>query len=236
MDKSNRYAVRLADGTLIGPVDLHKVKQLLRSGQVTIHDRIALIGETFLPIHEYPELTAIAASSEAHPPEHNHAQAWGLDDEEDVFAGLQPIRVFFPDPEEPETAQVAQYSGMLEKVPFSSLFYFFFSRKQTGRLLLKGPQHTREIFFEKGLPQGVELLTETDDLEQRLLMRRACTLEQLSQGLQKLASLGGSLGNHLIALGFIDPYLLYEVLQEQFREQLLSCFSWLEGRYFFFVN
>ncbi len=142
------------------------------------------------------------------------------------------------DPTAPELKTAsAPYAGNISEVPFPRLYYNIYINEYTGRLMLiDNSQLSREIFFVRGTPWIIRFPGESDDLPQRLVAKRLCTFEQLKIAMNRVAEFGGELVDHLVALSFIEPGVLYEVLKEQFIERLMSLFEWQKGRYLFFIN
>ncbi len=235
MTKSRQYAVRLKDGTIMGPLTIHKVQELLSAGHINHDDRIAIIGQTFFPIHQHPLLKKIKPIHKPIPPQQESTFS---STSSDIFEGLAPVKIFYPTPnEQSNDHKIARYAGNLQIIPFVRLFFFFHVQRDTGRLLLINEEkQTREIFWEKGIIKRIEVTSEQKTLEQRLLNKGLCSLNQLTEGLERLALKGGNLGDHLVALNYIQPYTLFEILQEQFDERILESFAWFKGRYFFFNN
>ena len=49
-----------------------------------------------------------------------------------------------------------------------------------------------------------------------------------------LTEKGGLLSDHLVALGALDPHDLFGILQKKFSQELLNCFQFFDGRFFFY--
>ncbi len=234
MTQRKKYTVRQANGNLYGPYDLEQLQQMIREGRIQPNDAIAAVGQTFQPLQAYPDLLKYLPKNTPQGTPVAMELLSGQIGATDLLVGLQPIRVLYPDA---DGSGFATFAGDLSKIPFPRLYYSLHIHNQTGRLLLiQSESLTREIYFLRGAPWIIKLPTEEDDLAQRLLNRKLCTFEELSEGMAQARERGGQFSDHLVALQFVAAGQLYEVLQEQFRDRLLSTFAWKEARYLFFAN
>lgn len=233
MVQRKQYTLRQINGEMFGPYTLDQIKQLIQEGRLSVRDMLAPVGQTFAPIHSFPELARWFrdTSATSHPSMELLSGEIGASD---LLAGLQPIKIILP---EHSQGAFSTFAGDLQKLPFPRLYYSLFIHQQTGRLLLnQGEALTREVFFLRGSPWIIRLTSEDDDLAERLLRKRLCSFEQLSENIAQATALGGTLTDHLVMNHVVAPSQLYEVMQEQFQDRLLSTFTWIEGRYLFFAH
>jgi hypothetical protein len=128
--------------------------------------------------------------------------------------------------------------GELQSIPFPRLLYGLFANQMTGRLLLLQEDESQaQLYFAKGIPLMLPSLSDPEDLQQRILARGLCVREQIEPIVQRATRPGtGYLGHQLVAMGIVDAHLLMEIYEEQIKEFILSFFSWMRGRFFFFTD
>lgn len=231
MTDSKQYTLHLVDGTLVGPVDIRTVKRLLLDGIVSEEDRSRLLSEIFASISEAPQLLEDLARQDTSELLHAAEPSSSAFNSLDILQGIPPAAVYVS-----EEASAA-YRGQLEDVFFPRLLYFFHTRQMTGKLQLIGPgDYKVNIFFSKGAITQIESPLAQDDLYARLLSSELCSHRQLQEAAARADKKGGELCDHLVALGYIDPHGLLNLLHQQFTEQLQACFRMWEGPYFFFSD
>ncbi|MCB9637539.1 MAG: hypothetical protein H6727_01375 [Myxococcales bacterium] len=230
-DARQLYALRDANGELVGPLTLQKVQEMIRSRRVSTNASLAIVGKPFRPLFDYPELKGVLR--EVSTPVASAAEEELLP--EQLFDDIQPMRVIFPQEDAAPVVQAPTFAGQLEDIPLPRLLFGLFAHQASGRLLLTADdQSQRQIFFSRGTPQMLPSLSDPEDLVQRLIERRVASPHLLRDLVQRSTRPGSAfLGNHLIATGVVDPYLLCELYVEQLTSFVVDSFFFRRGRFLF---
>ena len=124
--------------------------------------------------------------------------------------------------------------GNLEELPFPNLLYQIFYNQFSGQLrFLSNGKITFEIYFLKGCPVFSRSISTRQALGKMLLDRELITMDQLGRALKAQKKLRLSLGSMLIKGRYIGKSELLEVLDQQVKERVLSCFFLTRGHYYF---
>jgi serine/threonine-protein kinase len=127
--------------------------------------------------------------------------------------------------------------GQISKKTFPRLFYdISIARFLTGKLVLKQKVAYKEIHFKTGKPKHI-----VSNLKRELFGEFLKEKGVLSEAILNtvISEIGGSsefLGDHILKKGFIRPHELASLLDAQFRDKLIECFSWNEGWFGFFSS
>jgi serine/threonine protein kinase len=111
-------------------------------------------------------------------------------------------------------------------------------RKQalTGLLVLKRGASQKEIFFSKGRPRAIFSNLKSELLGEYLVKRDVVARNKLAQAIRDVDSVGGRLGDSLIAHGAVGSHELALFLSDQFKERFLEIFDWEDGWFGFFED
>jgi serine/threonine protein kinase len=102
--------------------------------------------------------------------------------------------------------------------------------RDDGLLLCEGRGGLRkEIYLEKGVPIFVTSNLPGEMLGEMLVVRGVNAREELDNALAVMPRFEGRLGETLVALGLVDPMLLFRCISDQVREKLLEIFTWSAG-------
>lgn len=126
--------------------------------------------------------------------------------------------------------------GELARYPFATLLYQTTNAGFTGRVVLQRAATRRVIYMLNGFPVFASSNTLGEALGTLLIKRGLITRQQLRQELDLLAQGSRSLGQHLIHRGVLSETVLEEVLYEQVRERILSCFELVDGQFELFTG
>ena len=202
-----RYFFRATDGSLIGPVNLNAVAEMIQAGKVKANTPISLDGHDFKPMKSVSEL-----------------------------ATLLSVDVDLPDASEGDDLFEAPptYSGELMQVSLPKLMYHFTAARANGRLLLVNQSVRKELYLLNGKPVAANSNLERDRLSQHLVRNGVIDALQMEKILASLKGDEAHLGDFLIQRRIIQPHLLFEHLKTQLLEKIYEVFSWRVGNYAFY--
>ncbi len=202
-----RYYFRATDGTVIGPVNLNAVAEMIQAGKVKANTPISLDGRDFRPMKSHPEL-----------------------------ATLLSVDVDLPDGSEGDDLFEAEptYSGELTQVSMPKLMYHFTAARATGRLLLTNQAVRKELFLVNGKPVAARSNLDRDRLSAHLIRSGVVDQARMQQFLQQLGGKEDRLTDLLVQRRVVQPHQLFEHLKQQLLEKVYEVFSWRVGTYGFF--
>jgi eukaryotic-like serine/threonine-protein kinase len=127
---------------------------------------------------------------------------------------------------------VPDLSAQLAPDPLLRLFAQLHVQRETGLLIVEGgPDGNRrkEAYFQQGLVEHISSADGSELLGQSLLRRGIIASDELDLALAMLSRFDGRLGDTLLALGLLDTVQLFQALQEQGKERLVSLFERSSG-------
>lgn len=101
--------------------------------------------------------------------------------------------------------------------------------RDDGLLLCEGGGIRKEIYLEKGVPIFVTSNVPGEMLGEMLVKRGVIARSELDMALALMPRFEGRLGETLVALGLVDPVMLFRCISDQVREKLLDVFVWTAG-------
>ncbi len=104
---------------------------------------------------------------------------------------------------------------------------------RTGVLKIVSESIVRQVYIRKGDMIFAESSFEDDRLGDLLLREGRITLKQFNQASRRLIGTGEKLGKILVDMNCLTPQELYEAVQHQVNEIILSLFSIEEGAFEF---
>lgn len=124
--------------------------------------------------------------------------------------------------------------GNLRDFSLPDFLYLIDRGYKTGSLLLKRPDDSALLFFDKGKLLYATKQQRRERLGDMLVRTGKITPQQLQQALQIQRSNGGQpLGQILIQLGYITREDLQLHIQSQIEETVYSLFAWPDGEFAF---
>ncbi|MBN2498693.1 MAG: tetratricopeptide repeat protein [Deltaproteobacteria bacterium] len=202
-----RYFFRTKDGTLLGPVNLNVVAEMIRSGKVKSNTPVSLDGHDFRPMKSFPELATLL-SVDVDLPDASEA--------DDVL-------------ETPPT-----YSGSIQEVSIPKLLYHFTASKAVGRILLTNEKIRKEVYLLNGKPVAASSTLLRDRLASHLVRKGALNKAKATKLIAQIGDDDVRLGDHLLHSGVLKPNELFDHLKEQLLEKIYELFTWRMGTYAFF--
>ena len=127
----------------------------------------------------------------------------------------------------------ATNSGSFTATSFPRIVYRLFASRETGKLLIRMGDISKDIFFIKGHPVFVASNISEELFGDFLVRQKAISENQLIDALGKLEASGRKLGDLLVQEGLIQKQRLNDYLVEHTKDKLLDIFGWTEGRYKF---
>ena len=100
----------------------------------------------------------------------------------------------------------------------------------TGVVLCERGATRKEILIERGVATFVTSNQAEDLLGEQLLRAGVIDRGELEIALAVLPRHGGRLGDSLVALGLVEPLILFQHIATQVREKVLDVFTWPDGR------
>ncbi|NMB75636.1 MAG: DUF4388 domain-containing protein [Myxococcales bacterium] len=202
-----RYYFKAVDDSVLGPISLNVVAEMVMAQKVKANTPVSLDGKDFRPMKAFPELATLLSVDATEEPEAVSADI------------LQ---------EEPT------YQGDITEVSIPKLLYHFSASRVTGRLQLTNQNIEKNLFLMNGKVVAAESNLPRDQLGPFLVRKGRFSEEQLDDILQKLAGRMERLSDYLIHSRMISPHELFEHLREQLLEKVYEVFHWRVGRYAFF--
>lgn len=200
--------LRDSKGVVSGPVTFARLIELIVTGQLGADDEVNLMGQGYKKIGSIDLL-------ERHLPASRTTR---------TIAGPAPPDMIHD----------------LARTPLLEVLATLHLRRETGLLLLENPSGDpasagrKEVYLQRATVFHVASAEAGELLGQRLVRRGTLAVEELDMALAVMPRFDGRLGDTLIALGLIDPVMLFQAIEEQGRERLLSAFLWTSGTASFF--
>lgn len=127
-------------------------------------------------------------------------------------------------------------SGESNRLSFPRLVYQLFAEQATGCLELQHGDAVKSIYFRKGRPVHVASNQMAEMLGPFLISQGIVSERDVSVAVEASYKGQGRLGDVLVAMNFIKPYELYQVLEKQFRAKFVDAFGWEEADWSFFAD
>jgi DNA-binding response OmpR family regulator len=131
------------------------------------------------------------------------------------------------------TAERAELTGTLARVPFARLVQGLYTRRASGSLLLLRDKTKKIVSFSDGFPVSVRSNVLGECLGQILLGQKLISPETLAESLSRMRTEKRHQGEILVAMGALSPFNLQRALVEQVEAKLFEIFSWREGQFMF---
>lgn len=144
--------------------------------------------------------------------------AWTMDSDGHVKVGLRRIENF---------------KGNLKYYRLPDVLTGISRSKKTGVLEITSGSTIKRIIVEKGDKIFAASNNEDDRLGEYLLKKGTITIEEFEQASYLIAKNGDRLGKVLIDLAYLTPSELFQAVQDQIEEIILSLFSLEEGTFEF---
>ena len=108
----------------------------------------------------------------------------------------------------------------------------------TGKLEVNSPDNTGNFYFTKGVLTSGMLQINHRKIGEILLESQLISEEQLQECLRlhKQSNFQRRLGQILLEMGYIQPFILNESLLSQIKEAFFEALSWHEGTFVFYQN
>lgn len=129
-----------------------------------------------------------------------------------------------------------QYSGYLNEVSPTRLFYRFAAAKMTGKLVFKRDDIHKSLYIRDGFPEYIETNIRNELFGEMLVNRGIITRVSLAKTLKEQERSKKKIGDILIERDYIKPGDLIKLLTEQMRTRYFELYNWEEGRYEFFAH
>ena len=186
-------------------VTFARLIEMIVTGDIDGGTMVNWLGDGFLPVREIEVL-------ERHLPDSLMTQTQNAPGRPDLEAELTPDALL-------------------------SLLAKLHTYRETGLVLIDGgpDNHRRkEAYFEQGVLQHVGSADGSELLGQSLVRRGVIATDELDLALAMLSRFDGRLGDTLLALGLLDTVQLFQALQEQAKERIVSLFERQGGRAVFY--
>ena len=128
--------------------------------------------------------------------------------------------------------QVMIEGGDLAQADMPRILCAFFTGKVTGVLKVNSKEIVNVMYFEAGRPIFAVSMDPRDRFGEIIVRNGHVTQDQIDAALKKCGE-PNRLGNVLVEMGLLQPTDLFNLIQLQVKEILLSTFSWSAGQYAF---
>jgi len=147
------------------------------------------------------------------------------------FTGLRAVIAEVALNRNPATRQ-----GQANRLDFPRLVYRLYAEQSTGCLEMLTEGVIKSIYFRKGRPVHIASNQKLEMLGPFLVNQGIVSERDVEQALIASYRGQGRLGDVLVAMNFIKPYQLYQVLEKQFRAKFVEAFGWEQTDWAFFAD
>ncbi|MGZ6131567.1 MAG: DUF4388 domain-containing protein [Myxococcaceae bacterium] len=123
--------------------------------------------------------------------------------------------------------------GDLATMPLRDLVAYLGNRKATGTLVVERPDERHQVVLREGAVIQAGSNAPREYLAQFLLNMGMITEDEYTQAFQQQLATKVALGKILVYSGKVPEDAIRNALSLKFREALLGCFDWTEGRFTF---
>jgi len=123
--------------------------------------------------------------------------------------------------------------GDLATMPLRDLVAYLGNRKATGTLVVERPDERHQVVLSDGAVIQAGSNAPREYLAQFLLNMGMITEDEYTQAFQQQLATKVALGKILVDSGKVPEDAIRNALSLKFREALLGCFDWPEGRFTF---
>ncbi len=123
--------------------------------------------------------------------------------------------------------------GDLATMPLRDLVAYLGNRKATGTLVVERPDERHQVVLRDGAVIQAGSNAPREYLAQFLLNMGMITEDEYTQAFQQQLATKVALGKILVDSGKVPEDAIRNALSLKFREALLGCFDWPEGRFTF---
>ncbi len=123
--------------------------------------------------------------------------------------------------------------GDLATMPLRDLVAYLGNRKATGTLVVERPDERHQVVLRDGAVIQAGSNAPREYLAQFLLNMGMITQDEYTQAFQQQLATKVALGKILVDSGKVPEDAIRNALSLKFREALLGCFDWAEGRFTF---
>jgi len=128
--------------------------------------------------------------------------------------------------------QVMIEGGDLAQADMPRILCAFFTGKVTGVLKANSKEIVKVMYFEEGRPIFAVSMDPRDRFGEIIVRNGHVTQDQIDVALKKCGE-PNRLGNVLVEMGLLQPSDLFNLIQLQVKEIILSTFAWSAGQYAF---
>jgi len=118
-------------------------------------------------------------------------------------------------------------------MPLRDLVAYLGNRKATGTLLVEGPNERHHVVISEGAVIQAGSNAPREYLAQFLMNMGMITEDEYTEAFQQQLATKVALGKILVDSGKVPEDAIRNALSLKFREALLGCFDWTEGRFTF---
>lgn len=188
------------DAELLGRFDLADLIRAIATGEVEATDEVRIDDGAARPLASVPELSRHLPSSTRTPTARRRTRM-------------------------AETNELYDLGG---RSMLGVLVQAYLERDE-GLLLCEGGEVRKEVYLERGVPGFVTSNRPDELLGEALVARDVIDRAELDMALAMMPRFEGRLGETLVALGLVDPVVLFGHIAAQVREKLLDLFVWTAG-------
>jgi serine/threonine protein kinase len=195
-------------GRALGPWPYSRVVQALRTEEIDVSAEVAIDQGSMRPLVSVPELARHLPPSSATP---------------SIAA-----ETLSPTTRVPSTVTSELFD--LSRGGVAGVLVQMLRSRESGLLLCEHADVRKEIHLERGVPTFVTSNRVEELLGERLVRDGVVDRTELDLALAVMPRFEGRLGDTLVALGLVEPIMLFRCIAVQVREKLIDIFAWTEGR------
>jgi hypothetical protein len=135
-------------------------------------------------------------------------------------------------PTRDESSEVS-FAGNLSSMPLGDLLGWMASSRNTGRLVIDGPEYTKRLFVDKGLLTASSSTNPREYLSYYLVGWGLVAERELDHLFEMQKQHGAMIGQLLVTLGLVTIEQLEEILTMVTEELVYEAFHWPSGSFRF---
>jgi serine/threonine protein kinase len=200
LGEAERYFIERDAGQRLGPYSLAELVRAITTGEAHALDRVRVDDGPARVIAHAPELARHLPPSTRTPTARRRTQM----------------------------AQTNELYDLSTRTMLSVMIDVLLA-KDDGLLLCEQNGVRKEVYLSNGVPVFVTSNQPHELLGEMLVKNEIIERHELDVALALMPRFEGRLGETLVALGLVEPVLLFRYIGEQVREKLLSLFVWTSG-------
>ena len=194
------YHLELNNGTIRGPLSYAELVELIATGRINVNNKVRVGKGDLEPLGAFADLS-------------RHI----------------PAATATPTTGQIEIDSATTHAYLMAEGGVVRALATTFVQKQTGLWLCEQGGIRKEVYTQNGVPTFVTSNLASELLGEHLVTRQVIMRNELDMALAVMPRYEGKLGDTLVALGLLEPLMLFQHIEDQVREKLLDLFTWTTG-------